>query len=164
MKKTTKKKTVRKKTPRKKHVNANKQHYDGIDFDSTPEMSMYILLKRAGIKFKYIGQERAKYKLLTETKYEGESFERPQRRSKQMKDTPKISETGYTPDFVGEDEQWFIEVKGRKVGDFNLRWKLFKRFLNERKHKPLLFMPVTGVDMQQVINILKQKGYATEQD
>ena len=77
-----------------------------------------------------------------------------------MNDTPKISETGYTPDFVGHNEEWFIEVKGRKVGDFNLRWKLFKRFCNNRDPVPILFMPVTGVDMQQVINILKQKQHA----
>lgn len=161
MKKQIKKKTTRKRAL-KKPVNSIKQVYDGIEFDSTPEMDMYILLKQAGIKFDYIGKERAKYKLLEEDTFKGVSYERAQKRSKEMKDTPKISETGYTPDFVGEDEKWFIEVKGRKVGDFNLRWKLFKRFLNNRKPVPFIFMPVTQGDMQQVINILKQKGYATK--
>ena len=159
MKKTTKKTATRK---GKKHVNATKQHYDGINFDSTPEMDMYILLKKESIPFKYIGGERAKYKLLEEDTFKGVSYERAQKRSKEMKDTPKISETGYTPDFVGEDEKWFIEVKGRKVGDFNLRWKLFKRFLNDRKPVPFIFMPVTSGDVQQVVNILKEKGYATK--
>ena len=154
------KKKVKKKL--KKPVNSIKQVYDGISFDSTPEMNMYILLKQAGIKFEYIGQENAKYKLLNQTEYGNECYERPQKRSKQMKNTTKVSGIGYTPDFVGENEEWFIEVKGRKFGDFNMRWKLFKNWVNLRKIPPYLFMPVQQQDMQQVINILKSKGYGTK--
>jgi hypothetical protein len=120
---------------------------------------MYKMLKEASIDFLYIGKENAKYKLLVEDKYEGECYERAQKRSKAMRDTSKISETGYTPDFSGKNEEWFIEVKGRKLGDFNIRWKLFKRFLNKRDNNPTLFMPVTLKDCEQVINILKEKGY-----
>jgi len=156
------KKVIKKKKKLKKPVNSIKQVYDGISFDSTPEMNMYILLKQAGIKFEYIGQENAKYKLLNQTEYGKECYERPQRRSKQMKSTTKVTGIGYTPDFVGENEEWFIEVKGRKFGDFNMRWKLFKNHVNLRKIPPYLFMPVQQQDMQQVINILKSKGYGTK--
>ena len=143
----------------KKWVNSNKPKKDGIQFDSDRELDMYNLLKQANIKFTYIGKDNAKYKVLEESEYQGECYERAQKRSKLMRDTSKISETGYTPDFVGENEDWFIEVKGRKLGDFNLRWKLFKHFLNNREPKPLIFMPVTTGDCEQVINILKSKGY-----
>jgi hypothetical protein len=151
-----------KKTPRKKWANSNKPIEDGIQFDSDAELDMYRLLKQAKIPFTYIGNENAKYTLLEQAEYEGECYERAQKRSKEMKHTPKIAETGYTPDFVGENETWFIEVKGRKLGDFNLRWKLFKRFLSNRDPKPIIFMPVTIGDFQQVVNILKQKGYARQ--
>lgn len=151
---------TKRKTKLKKPVNSIKQSYDGIDFDSTPEMDMYILLKKAGIKFNYIGKENSLYKLVPEAKYEAECYERPQKRSPKLKDVRKISGLGYTADFVGENEEWFIEVKGRRLGDFNIRWKLFKKWLNQRDEpNPILFMPVTPQDMRQVIDILKEKGY-----
>jgi hypothetical protein len=160
IKKTTKKKT----TTRKKWVNSNKPSFDGHTFESDRELSMYKLLKKAGIPFTYIGKENAKYELLEEFHYKGGCYERAQKRSKALKDNQKVSKTGYTPDFVGENESWFIEVKGRKLGDFSLRWKLFKHKVSERTPPPVLFMPVTIEDCQQVVQILKQEGYATKQD
>jgi hypothetical protein len=144
----------------KKWTNAKKVIIDGITFDSTMEGEMYKLLKRAKVKFKYIGSERAKYTVLEEDEYKGGCYERAQKRSKELKDTPKITKAGYTPDFCGENEEWFIEVKGRKLGDFNLKWKLFKKMLMKRKPQPILFMPVTKQDCENVITILKSKGYA----
>lgn len=152
--------TTTRKGKGKKWVNSKKVTIDNITFDSTMESYMYRLLKKSGIKFKYIGGERAMYKVLEQSLYKGNCFERAQKRSKELKDTSKIAETGYTPDFVGENEKWFVEVKGRKLGDFNLRWKLFKHKLNnESTVYPTLFMPVTKEDCEQVINILKQEGY-----
>lgn len=152
------KKKVVKKTPtkpRKKWVNSTKITQHGITFDSTLELSMYNLLTEAGIPFKYIGGERAKYTLLEESKYLGGCYERAQKRSAEMKNTQKITSVGYTPDFVGEGESWFIEVKGRKLGDFAMRWKLFKRMMSQREPMPKLFMPTNLEDCKQVIKILK---------
>lgn len=161
MAKTTKK-TTRK--TRKKWVNSNKPVFDGHTFESDMELNMYKLLKREGIPFTYIGKENAKYELLDEFYYKGGCYERPQKRSKALKDTQKVSKTGYTPDFVGEDDSWFIEVKGRKLGDFSLRWKLFKHKVSGEDPQPILFMPVTLEDCQQVIQILKNEGYATKKN
>ena len=160
MKKVVKKTPTKKETkPRKKWVNSNKPTFDGHTFDSDMELHMYILLKKAGIKFQYIGGENAKYTLLEESSYLGGCYERAQKRSAQLRDTKKVSKVGYTPDFVGEGELWFIEVKGRKLGDFNLRWKLFKKKMSIREPIPMLFMPVTKDDCEQVVKILKESYY-----
>lgn len=158
----TRKRTT--KSPRKKWVNSNKPTFNGITFDSDKELEMYILLRKAGIPFTYVGKENAKYELLDEFLYKGGCYERPQKRSKALKDTQKVSRAGYTPDFVGKDEAWFIEVKGRKLGDFSMRWKLFKHKLSSREPQPILFIPVTTEDCKQVIQILKNEGYATKKD
>jgi len=147
----------------KKSVNAIKRTYDGIDFDSTAEMDMYILLKKAGIPFRYVGKSKDdQLELFPEDTYQSECYERPQRRSKELKDNKKIDSMGYTPDFIGDNEEWVIEIKGRRMGEFNLRWKIFKHRMNQKKKTPILFMPVTAEDMAQVVNILIQRGYAKQ--
>lgn len=121
---------------------------------------MYKLLSISGIDFKYIGNDKeAAYVLIEESSYKGESFERPQRRSKSLKDTRKIKGRTYTPDFIDPKERWVIEVKGRKMPEFNFRWDLFKALMNKRKNPPLLLMPITEDDMKETIQILKDKGY-----
>ena len=159
--------TVRKKTTTNKrtragklHSNAKKTIYNGIEFDSQLEVLMYKLLKIAGIEFKYIGKDKEEsYLVQEEFQYEGECIERAQKRSKQMADRRKVDKAVYTPDFVGENEEWFIEVKGRRLGDFGLRWRMFKKVMNQRNPVPTLFMPTKKDDCEQVIEILKQKGY-----
>jgi len=163
----TKEKTVtkvKKKTLNKKWVNSTKAVVDGISFDSTRELEMYQMLKKSGIPFEYIGGERAKYPLIENFEYKGDCYERGQKRSPEMKKVSKVSGAGYTPDFKAKDESWFIEVKGRKLGDFSMRWKLFKQFLSDREPKPMLFMPVTLGDCEQVIKILKEKENGKNQD
>lgn len=157
-------KKVAKKPPMKKWVNATKVDIDGINFDSTREADMYLLLKSSGLEFEYIGGDRAKYPLIETFNYLGGCYERAQKRSKDLKDVTKVMGAGYTPDFRAKDESWFIEVKGRKLGDFNMRWKMFKKSMSHREPMPTLFMPVTLEDCQQVIKILKEKGYGKQEN
>lgn len=149
---------------RKKWVNATKKEIDGITFDSTLESSMYVMLKQSGLEFDYVGGERALYPIIPEGSYEGGCYERVQKKSPEMKDRKKISGAGYSPDFRAKDESWFIEVKGRKLGDFSMRWKLFKNSMLGRDPQPMLFMPTNTQDCQQVINILKEKQNATKKN
>jgi len=157
-KKTIRRKAVKKK-PRKKWVNSNKPIHNGITFDSDQELFMYKLLKNANIGFKYIGKDKGQYNIQSSFMYGGECYERPQKRSKELKNRQNVLGVSYTPDFVGDSEEWFIEVKGRKLGDFPIRWKMFKQLLQEKDNQPVLFMPVTKDDCKQVIEILIQKGY-----
>lgn len=155
---------IKVKNPNRKWVNSNKPTHNGITFDSGQELLMYKLLKLAGIDFKYIGGDRAKYTVQDEFKYTGGCYERAQKRSKELKDTTKVAKAGYTPDFSGKCDEWFIEVKGRKLGDFNLKWKMFKKVLEGSDNPPILFMPVTKEDCKQVIEILKQEGYGRKKN
>ena len=140
----------------RKIVQSKKIVIDGITFRSTLEGRMYQLLKEAGIKAKYEGKTYTTFKAIT---YEGDCYERAQRRSKDMAYRRGVSPVRYTPDFIGEDEEWFIEVKGRANESFPLRWKLFKKMLQDDGKSPMLFKPTTVKDCKQVIQILIDKGY-----
>lgn len=158
MTRTLKKTAVRAvKIPGRKKVNATKATIDGIEFASTIESKMYTLLKKAGIPHTYEGKS---YITLEEGTYPSECYERATKASKQMIDRRKISGVKYTPDFIGENEAWFIEVKGRANESFSIRWKLFKQMLLRQGKNPIIFKPMTIKDCEQVIEILKAKGYA----
>lgn len=140
----------------RKIVQSKKVVVDGIKFASTLESIMYKLLKEKGIKF---GYESKTYTTLKEGQLEVECWERARRTSKAMVDRRKISKVSYTPDFIGENEEWFIEVKGRANESFPIRWKLFKKMVNKRDKPPIIFKPMNKQDCEQVIEILLSKGY-----
>lgn len=140
----------------KKIVNAKKITVDGIDFASTLESTMYKLLKQAGIE---AGYESVTYVLVEGFVYKEENWERVRKDSLEMVDKRKLQPMRYTPDFVAPDESFIIEVKGRPNERFPVVWKLFKDMMNKRNTPPILFMPKSKVDCEQVIEILKSKGY-----
>jgi uncharacterized protein YtpQ (UPF0354 family) len=146
-------------TKRKQVVRSKKIEIDGIQFASGLEGTMYKLLKAAGMLFEYEGKT---YNIFEESKLETECWERATRRSKAMIDRRKVSKISYTPDFVGENEEWIIETKGRANESFPLRWKLFKRMVESWDKQPLIFKPTNKVDCEQVIKILKEKGYGKQ--
>lgn len=138
-------------------VNSKKKVVDGITFQSILESQMYILLRDAGIKF---GYESKTYNTMKTSEYGNECWERATRASKRMIDRRKITGVKYTPDFIANDESWFIECKGRANESFPIRWKLFKKmFLDDGKKSPLIFKPMNLSDCKQVIEILLEKGY-----
>lgn len=149
------KRATRRRTGRK-IVNAKKKVVDGIEFASTLESKMYVMLKEAGIEFEYEGKS---YQTFEPFELECECWERATKRSKAMSDRRKVSKVSYTPDFIGKNERWFIEVKGRANESFPIRWKLFKMLVSRWNRPPLIFKPANEVDCQQVIQILKEYGY-----
>ena len=149
----------KKKAAGKQIVRSKKIIIDGIQFASTLEGRMYSLLKEAGIKFKYEGKT---YTVLTGFEYKSESYEKFQKRSLEMTNRPKVLKIDYTPDFIGENEEWIIEVKGRANESFPLRWKLFKQLMQQRDNPPILFKPSTVAECKQVIEILKDKRYGNK--
>lgn len=140
----------------RKIVQSKKVKIDGIQFASTLESTMYKLLKAAGMKFEYEG---ASYQTFEPFELKEECWERATKRSKAMIDRRKVTKVSYTPDFVGENEEYFIEVKGRANESFSIRWKLFKDLMSKRDNPPLIFKPMNKQDCEQVIEILKSKGY-----
>lgn len=143
----------------RKIVNAKKKVVDGITFASTLESKMYVMLRDAGIKFDYEGKSYVTFEPL---QLDEQCWERATKRSKSMVDRRKVSKVSYTPDFIGVDEEWFIEVKGRANESFPIRWKLFKNMVNKWKRRPLIFKPTNDADCKQVIEILIENGYGTK--
>lgn len=140
----------------RKKVQSKRIIIDGIEFASMLEGVMYTLLKEAGIVNFYEGNS---YVTFTKFRYKGLCYERFRKDSASMKTRVNVEGVSYTPDFVGENEEWFIEVKGRPNESFPIRWKLFKQLMNQRENPPMIFMPKNTKDCEQVINILKNKGY-----
>ena len=62
----------------------------------------------------------------------------------------------YKPDFVGD--YWIIETKGLRSPDFDMRWKMFKRYLHVRDIECLLLMCHNDKQVQQAIRIIQNAG------
>lgn len=146
----------RKKTKGKQVVRSKKTTIDGIEFASTLESVMYKMLKQNNIKFTYEGKT---YTTFNPFKLKNPCYERVQKRSESMVDRRLVSKVSYTPDFIGDNEAWFIETKGRANESFSIRWKLFKEMLHKEGKNPLIFKPTNTTDCLQVIDILKKNGY-----
>lgn len=140
-------------------INSTKHTKDGINFKSSLELKMHTLLKEAGIKAVYEGK---KFKLVEPFEYPAECFERTPKTDQELKDKRKIRAMEYTPDFVGPDPdnpEFVIETKGFANESFPLRWKFFKMIETQGGNAPMLFKPSSQADCEQVIKILKEKGY-----
>lgn len=139
-----------------KKIQSCKETVDGIVFLSTLEATMYKLLKKEGIFVTYEGNS---YNLLNSFKYKGECYERVRKKSKEMVNKQSVRGITYTPDFIGRNEEFFIEVKTIPNESFPLRWKLFKSMLEAKGQSPMIFKPMNIKDCEQVVQILKSKGY-----
>lgn len=136
---------------RRQIVFAKKQTYDGIKFDSGLEVTMYKLLKKNGFKFE---REGKKFVVFSKIKLTNGCWERPQKRSPEMKDRRNVREVTYTPDFVDIKGRWIIECKGRANEQFPIKWKLFKLYVSQMEKPPMIFIPTNEKDCQQVIEVL----------
>ena len=60
----------------------------------------------------------------------------------------------YTPDFVGSN--WIIETKGLETSDFKIKWKMFKKYIEEISEiKYTLFKPTNQKQIKETIKIIK---------
>lgn len=138
-----KKKLVRKKG--KKHVQAIKVSEDGINFASTAERFCYRLLKANGMygpgKFIY---EAKQFVLIDPFTFQGKKYQ-PIR---------------ITPDFVDETNKVVLEVKGRAVELFAMRWKLMKRKFSIDDPKYVVYLTKSNqTDITKIVSEIKAKHY-----
>lgn len=144
-----------KKKPRKRGpVVAKSIIHDGIKFSSGLEKNMYIMLKKAGIKFEYEGE--------TFTLFEGFNFmtECYERQSNGKggyinRGGKKLLPIKYTPDFIGKD--FIIETKGRANESFPLRWKMFKKFVSITMPNTVLYKPQNIKECEETIRLILEK-------
>ena len=145
---TSKRRYKRKKGP----VRSKKVTFDGIKFASGLEKYMYIALKKAKIKAKYEGQT---YTVQEGFMFNNESYERQGNGKGDLvnRGCKKILPIKYTPDFISDS--FIIECKGRANESFPMRWKLFKKYVNDNLKHVTLYKPQNQKECDKVIELIK---------
>ena len=135
-------------------VQAKKIKYDGINFASGLERHMYMALQKAKIKAEYEGQT---YTLLDGFDFTSECYERQSNGKGDFtnRGNKRILPIRYTPDFVADD--FIIECKGRANESFPMRWKLFKKYVQENMPNVTLYKPQNQAECDQVIQSILNK-------
>lgn len=128
-------------------------------FKSTLEKICDEELRKAGISHSY---EKTRYVLQEGLSYP--SWEKVSRKGKKVFiPVENASKITYTPDFSGifKGVQWIIETKGKRTSTFNIKWKMFKKLLENNNQKVLLFMPSNKSEILRSIEIIKNYEYKT---
>ena len=147
---------MRRSTKRKRGpVRAKKVSFDGITFASGLERYMYQALKKAKIKALYEG---ATFELQKGFMFNIDSFERQGNGKGDMVNwgQKKILNIKYTPDFVSDS--FIIECKGRANESFPIRWKMFKKYVNDNLKHVTLYKPQNQKECDKVIELITKKN------
>ena len=132
-------------------VRAKKVTFDGIKFASGLEKYMYMALKKAKIHAIYEG---ATFELQEGFMFNTDSYERQGNGKGTMinRGQKKILNIKYTPDFVSPS--FIIECKGRANESFPLRWKMFKKYVNDNLKHVTLYKPQNQKECDEVIELI----------
>ena len=148
---------MKRRTYKKKRgpVRAKKVSFDGINFASGLEKYMYIALKKAKIKAEYEGET---FELQEGFMFDIDSYERQGNGKGDMvnRGKKKILNIKYTPDFVSDS--FIIECKGRANESFPIRWKMFKKYVNDNLKHVTLYKPQNQKECDLVINLIIYKN------
>ena len=136
-------------------VRSKKVTFDGIQFASGLEKYMYLALKKAKIKAIYEGET---YVLQEHFMFDTDSYERQANGKGDMvnRGQKKIQNIKYTPDFVSDS--FIIECKGRANESFPLRWKMFKKYVNDNLKHVTLYKPQNQKECDKVIELIIKKN------
>tara|TARA_R100001463_G_scaffold3381_6_gene13789 strand:- start:1062 stop:1523 length:462 start_codon:yes stop_codon:yes gene_type:complete len=144
-----------KKKKKRGPVRAKKVTFDGIKFASGLEKYMYVALKKAKIPAKYEGQT---YIVQEGFEFKNKSYERQSNGKGDLvnRGCKKILPIKYTPDFVSSS--FIIECKGRANESFPLRWKMFKKYVNENLKHVTLYKPQNQKECDKVVELILNKN------
>ena len=147
---------MRKRIYKKKRgpVRAKKVSFDGIQFASGLEKYMYLALKEAKIVARYEGET---YVLQDSFEFRNESYERQANGKGDLvnRGQKKILNIKYTPDFVSDS--FIIECKGRANESFPIRWKMFKKYVNDNLKHVILYKPQNQKECDKVVELILTK-------
>ena len=112
---------------------------------------MYQALKNAKIKAAYEGKT---YVLQESFAFEVDSYERQANGKGELvnRGQKKILNIKYTPDFISDS--FIIECKGRANESFPLRWKMFKKYVNDNLKHVILYKPQNQKECDKVIELI----------
>ena len=145
-------KTLKKRYSKKRGPDrAKKVIFDGIKFASGLEKYMYMALKKAKIHAIYEGST---FELQEGFMFDVDSYERQGNGKGTMinRGQKKILNIKYTPDFVSSS--FIIECKGRANESFPLRWKMFKKYVNDNLKHVTLYKPQNQKECDEVIELI----------
>ncbi len=148
----------------KKIRNAIPTEIDGIKFRSRIEAFTYCKLLENNIKdFCY---ECSKFVIADAFIYGNDSYELNSKNEFKLFGE-KVRGISYTPDFVciNQDTKtgWVIEVKGFATDGFQLRWKLFKKYLTDNNYNISLYKPTNQGNVLKCIELIKSKYYSNNE-
>ena len=112
------------------------------------ERFCWMHLEKEGVPFIY----EKSFELLPSFSYTGTVLEKTPTKKKLHVKNNKFQNIEFTPDFIGTD--WVLEVKGARRPDFNLRWKMFKNLIKEKRW--LLLLPTNQQEVLVSIAIIKK--------
>ena len=136
---------------RKSNTKKRKSNFGAIKtglYKSKLEAKCAELLQAADIEFEY---ETKKIVLQEKFKY----FNSWERSGKRFYNKTGVAAITYTPDFVGDG--WIIETKGHKTSTFNLKWKMFKKWMIENEPTVDIYLPTNHSELRQVIKLIQEK-------
>ena len=144
----------RKKVINKKVRNATISSYDGITFKSKLELYCYKKLKESKLKFTY---EEHTFELIPSFEFKNDSYELYKKKNLRYfgPQSTHIRCITYTPDFVGDG--WIIETKGNPNDAFPIKWKLFKKHLNDNNLNINLYMPRNQGQIDEIVKIIYER-------
>ena len=136
-------------------VRSNKVTCDGITFASGLEKHMHIALKKAKIPAVYEGHT---YEIFPAYEFESSAYERCANGKGDYKDRghKKILNISYTPDFMGRG--FIIECKGRPNESFPLRWKMFKKYVQEHLPNVTLYKPQNQKECEETARLISKNN------
>ena len=135
-------------------VRAKKVTFNGITFASGLEKYMYIVLKKAKIKAKYEGKT---YIVQEGFEFKNKSYERQSNGKGELvnRGSKKVLPIKYTPDFISDS--FIIECKGRANESFPMRWKMFKKYVNDNLKHVTLYKPQNQKECDKVVELILNK-------
>jgi hypothetical protein len=138
----------------KKLVESKKTVYDGTLFKSRLEYYMYSILKLAGLSFEYEGES---FVVLESFKDENRLYTKHSK-SFVQKGERRVLGIKYTPDFIVKVDgeiRFIIETKGRINESFPIRFKLFRKYINDRNLKWDLFIPTNQKQCDETLKLIQ---------
>ena len=146
-------------TNNKKVIGATECEADSIKFKSKWECKVYQMLKEAGLNPQYEGlkitlQEAFEPKVPFYTRIKDK-----RRLPGFIIDNYKVRAITYSPDFkvVYNNKTYFIEAKGIKTDSYQLKVKLFRKWLEENCPDSIAFEVYIQRHVKDIIEIIKNE-------
>lgn len=141
-------------TENKKVKGATECVVDNIRFKSKWECKVYLMLKEAGLNPQY-----ENIKIHLQDTFEPKVPFYTKDKSSFHIDTYKVRAITYSPDFKVEynNRTYFIEAKGMKTDSYNIKVKLFRKWLETNYPNAIAFEVYTQKNVKDTIKVIKDE-------